>query len=399
MTSAAIPIDFTLEESTINSKSPLPSFVEIILLDKAYESGRKVLESIIEAISSHAVQYLRTEDGNGVDLGFIRKVKSLFVLVISRLCHQYKLETQLILTYLIEKNVMNSTNGTIAESLFGLTRSSMTSDRYIKSIKQADVIKGALLVGIVPYIGGKAKQLHDKERDNIANDNISDARSSRIVRNLRSILVETYPYLHFSAEGVKTAYYFAYAIGKTCYFSPSMHILGQVVRRRTLSDLKPNSNTVGDQSQKQELSSSGSSSFIKTCAATSVLIALSIGWILQLRREIRMRRRNNIDENDSRSRQNLHAQMNEGVRLSKIPAPLAPSVNAQFDSSVCPLCRQSRVNPVATIQGIVYCYKCVVLHMKENGDKCPVTGGQCSSSQLIRIYESIGRENPRRSSR
>lgn len=56
------------------------------------------------------------------------------------------------------------------------------------------------------------------------------------------------------------------------------------------------------------------------------------------------------------------------------------------DSQLCPLCRGARRNPaVALTSGIVYCYKCLLEHVREHGE-CPVSRRPLQARQIVRVF-------------
>ena len=65
-------------------------------------------------------------------------------------------------------------------------------------------------------------------------------------------------------------------------------------------------------------------------------------------------------------------------------------VGLPISKDLCPLCRRKRLHPVAiSSSGYVYCFHCIVTHIRTHGKYCPLTGLPCSeeSSSLIRLYE------------
>ncbi|GLD96272.1 hypothetical protein PINS_up004955 [Pythium insidiosum] len=75
------------------------------------------------------------------------------------------------------------------------------------------------------------------------------------------------------------------------------------------------------------------------------------------------------------------------------PPPLPPSAagNAALllsalDDATCPLCQRPRVNPAASVAGIVCCYPCLYRHVETHG-ACPVTHMRCDVSSIVKIYD------------
>ena len=70
------------------------------------------------------------------------------------------------------------------------------------------------------------------------------------------------------------------------------------------------------------------------------------------------------------------------VRARQIPGCVA----ACLDGSTCPLCRRARVAPCASTSGHVFCYACLLSHVRVHGT-CPVTGLACAAGQIRKLYE------------
>ena len=87
-----------------------------------------------------------------------------------------------------------------------------------------------------------------------------------------------------------------------------------------------------------------------------------------------------------------------GGRNKKVPKPpKRPKtgegcISPPEDETLCPLCRQPRQHPCASTGGFVFCYACIMEHLRGGDDGppapfCPVTGLPCSERDLFRIYE------------
>ena len=64
--------------------------------------------------------------------------------------------------------------------------------------------------------------------------------------------------------------------------------------------------------------------------------------------------------------------------------------NEFFFGNLCPLCHRPRVNPAASTSGYVFCYRCIILHLREKGEYCPLTGVACPQSRVVRLFEETG---------
>ena len=78
-----------------------------------------------------------------------------------------------------------------------------------------------------------------------------------------------------------------------------------------------------------------------------------------------------------------------------IPPPPTQSANLRNDNGklnlriTCPICRRKRKNEtLVPISGYVYCYKCIVSHLRSENTKdgCPVTGLPVTEEDLVRLF-------------
>lgn len=409
MTSTA-PIDVILEESTIDPRTPLPSFLEMKLLEATVQSAQKVLKSSIEAIATHASQYRQSRGANG-NSSLRQYINDKIAFATLQICRGYSLELEMLITYIIERNVLVSSHAAISEQLFGFKRSNISRQNRVKPLRHNDAIKAALLLAVGPYMSEKIRRCYEIQRDrrpNLRNtpgihqsQNQRFQRSIFLLEKVRSWFTYFYPFLHMSNEAIHIAYNFAYMIGKSVYYNPSQHLLGQIIRRLTIADnMKQKPTTEKSSMPKSALKS------VRGPVSVGLALAFCLGWIGQFRRELRRRRRRIIAREDSIINNSMQSNAgglnnvgneNRGIsgnNTPNIPPPLPPAVNVQdgvrtpSNPSLCPLCNQQRINPVASTSGFVFCYRCIALYIRENLEKCPVTGMKCKESELIRIYES-----------
>jgi peroxin-12 len=255
------------------------------------------------------------------------------------------------------------------------------------------------------------------------------------IQKIQKLYVYLYPFLHMSHHGIQLAYQFAYLIGKTRYHSPTMHLLGQIVRRITLEDvqkndpikqsiggtLTPTKNTILP-NQYTDRSQEIFTKF-KKVIMVGMTSALLLGWMGKLRQEIQRRRRlwwiQNYESpsflatipeqewDDNNNHTSFHHNSDGHYKkqgdasmippppprppstttMTKTDAPLAGAVRPNKDYRLCPICHETRINPAASSSGFVFCFKCLVVHIRTYGPKCPVTGLACQESQIVRLYE------------
>ena len=68
------------------------------------------------------------------------------------------------------------------------------------------------------------------------------------------------------------------------------------------------------------------------------------------------------------------------------PSNLSGNTNHR-SSGLCSLCNEPRIHPTASTGGYVFCLKCILEFLRENGGVCPVSRKPCPESSLVRLYE------------
>ena len=171
---------------------------------------------------------------------------------------------------------------------------------------------------------------------------------------------------------------------------------------------------------------SGRADQIVRAIRTTILVGgttlLVTGWMAHFREELRQRRRRWItgeddgstagDANDLAQQRQLgrrgHAAGATGgtsrsrsiwtPQSNPIPPPHPPKLldeseseyvrrGVPTDPTCCPMCHRPRVNPAASTSGHVFCYRCLVMHLRSHGERCPLTGMHCPESRVIRLFE------------
>jgi len=81
-----------------------------------------------------------------------------------------------------------------------------------------------------------------------------------------------------------------------------------------------------------------------------------------------------------------HSLVTHKSDLTILPPSAAPSgVPLPKDQTLCPLCKNVRVNPAVSSAGVAFCYRCLIAHVREVG-VCPVTLQACREEQVRRVY-------------
>ncbi|KAL3808074.1 hypothetical protein ACHAXA_006627 [Cyclostephanos tholiformis] len=479
------------EESTVDPLSQLPSFLELIFVDVARDSGRKALSAAwgvgVAWLEGATMQLRRmerladrvatssTNSSGGLAfrlLGISRALAAARVRFLRRLCHLLlgvarKLgpELQTLIMFAIDYNCMHYLSGSTAcEMMYGLKRSKivgayarhpsseietsrsvdnqrgdLTSDvhyqRAVTELKKFDKTLSAVLAALLPYCKERCDRFYK-----VWTEQSNGSLSYRLPVNTRmdqsgtytysmKKFVQLYPYFHMVHEGSIFLYQYAYLMGYSAYWSFSLHAMGVILRRITVADIQH------QQQQKQILPEQNLQSILesdvfpsqqsmqasplhthrshfdaaKSTLQTTITIprlfrgavlcsisyTLLSGWYSYFQRELQLRRRRWIagDEDDSTSRrQDLG--MNDSRRTTKLPIPPPPmppnlieGIVQSNDKWSCPICQEPRINPTASTSGYVYCYKCLVSHIRNVGDYCPMTGTPCWEDGVVRLFE------------
>lgn len=430
--STNLPLNLLAEETTIDPTDPFPSFYEIKLLEGTSLAGEKAIHTSVQAIIDRLLRYLYHD---GPTTSSTRQ-ESSYRQRIARFCYKpcrnHQAEIECLVSFIIHCKTLASPSfaSTLSESFYSLKRSRVTKDGRLETLTKSDGIKAALWLAIGPYIQHRLDALYQSIR---LRASPNTTRGNKI-QKMQQLFVYLYPLLHMSHHGIKLAYQFVYLIGKTRYFDPHLHVLGQIVRRITLEDVKTNPST---QQHKNDKSTTATATAahrssqqeivllkLKKVAMVGIASALILGWMGKLRQEIQKRRRLWWIQNQDSS--SMTATDQGWIRISSssnknnatndpnyddvnetvvIPAPPPPpprqpttmthkkgkfavgTVSPNQDFQKCPICHETRINPTASSSGYVFCFKCLVLHIRKYGPKCPVTGLPCQESQIVRLYE------------
>jgi len=245
-----------------------------------------------------------------------------------------------------------------------------------------------------------------------AQSNINSTPRGLTFDNFKQKVVNFYPYLHMTHELSIFLYQFAYLLGCTPYWSFSMHTLRVMLRRMTVADVQE------QQRQKQPLLQKSKTdngerfldttnmtkknvappikplSMIKGALLFSISYALLSGWMSHFQRELRLRRRRWIAGEESSSSADDNNMGSSRKKLPIPPPPMNPEVlvddegnTRHIDKWSCPICHEPRINPTASTSGYVFCYRCLIMHLRQKGERCPVTGMLCKESMVIRLFE------------
>ncbi|GFH44624.1 hypothetical protein CTEN210_01098 [Chaetoceros tenuissimus] len=404
--STSSPLDYKnimlAEETTISPHNHFPSFLEMKVIQETTHAGQNAITTTLQAIQDHL--YKNLTHGNTFKQKIMKKIHDII--------QTYKLEVEALVHYIILRKSLLHSQATLSESMYGMKRSRVTSSHKLQELDSQDGIRNALLLSLSTYSFKRMETFFQKIRD----ASVINGKWKSFKRVFRQV----YPYLHMSQHGIQLLYEFRYLIGSSRYFDPSQHILGQIVRRVTQADLDAKKKkSIGrdeiawkeNKSVVSQISSSHMEVIKKsiTIAIGSALMIGYIGKLRQLMQRIRMQQSTSDHSTEERDGIGYHNQVQTGNEESAqnhpesekaklegftVPPPMKPIPPESFEgvepnknSQACPICLSDRVNPAASSSGYVFCFKCLVMYIRDKGPHCPVVGIHCDESQVVRLFE------------
>ena len=238
-----------------------------------------------------------------------------------------------------------------------------------------------------------------------------------------------------TTKGTFLWYRWRYFLGMSVFFDPYSTLLNLVVRRTTMEDQQQtesstqsqrgdgvnvvNSNTLRIASIRENTLRVVKSTRIRWATGGLASFCIALAWIARIR-SIRQKLRQERELHDLRriqqrqQRQPYQAENGTDIDVNVngdpinifIPSPPHPSLSSwgakkiSFDGvgspidgnfDVCPLCTQPRIHPTASTGGYVFCLKCILDFLRQNGEVCPVSRKSCPESSLVRLYEPVHR--------
>jgi peroxin-12 len=377
------------EEASMDPYSPLPSFLEMMMIEEAASSADRALESALQALAEKAARLQRTQDSDSTML----RIRAKIARAVEVVAKNYGPELKCFTKYVVERRCLRLVNATASESIYGGRRVRLGGKGQLSEMNDKDRTRLALLLTFSSYMKERLDRLFDqcRQRRN------SNACNTTTVSKLRWLFVTVYPFLHMTQEGCIVAYQFMFLVNKSLYFDPASHFLGLVVRRVTSADTqKPPSSPSPDAAAAAAGTSSSPptipSGMMLQIARSAALYGLSttfiVGWISRIWHTVQNLQHTNqrlVDDMPApnaptllllQQQQEQHP-LDQNQRISRM------STNSR---TTCPLCQQPRIHPVASTSGHVFCHKCLLGYVRDHG-KCPLTGRECREDHILRLYE------------
>lgn len=372
----------------------------------------------------------------------LSRLSSKFAATVAHLIQHYGPEISCLILYSLERHCLRSDScATISESLYGgrqakldrspdKTDNSAPENRKLLPLTDRDKTRMALLVAVGPYIRHRLflwYQNLKQQQFSASQEDFGATRLISLLRKLRNLFIWIYPMLHVSLSSMDLVYQWRYLLGKSVFFHPYSHMLGLVVRRVTQEDTLKSKSSSGVDSAGSSLASpnhpsatavstdpdppsstmtsASAPSSVRNVAVWVLSSAVILSWVSHFRSEYQRQRQELIMQqeqeqhhlengsptnraNGHRNNTSVHRSIQGSTNAMSTVNPPPPSSGLKntMPAHLCPLCRQPRIHPTASSSGFVFCYKCLLQHVKDTG-KCPVTSRDCGEAQLLRLYE------------
>ncbi|KAF8768001.1 Peroxisome assembly protein 12 like protein [Argiope bruennichi] len=255
-------------------------------------------------------------------------------------------------------------SGLFPETFYGLKR---IPDPRNPNVSKQKVMTWVFFAVVFPYVQTQMERLYKdiREEHSQGSFNYKDFK-----RRLALLYLKFYPLYNFMWEMTVLCYYMAFALKKTSYHSPLMHLTSTTLTHFTAFDLSADAwkEYIPENQQRKLITTLWNCMNIFVGGVT---LTISVGAFIT---------------------QFIHWWYNrQGSNTNFAPLPVPPPpLKWQTDDEVdmCPLCKKKRTNDtVLSSSGFVFCYPCI-FHFVQDNQKCPVTGYKSSLNQLVKLYQS-----------
>ncbi|XP_047268783.1 peroxisome biogenesis protein 12 isoform X2 [Capsicum annuum] len=318
----------------------------------------------------------------------------------------YEDECFALLTLVLETHSLRTTDGSFAESLYGLRRRAVKikvkgdnkgpdarEEINHTGLEKRQKILSVVFLVILPYLRSKLHSIYNKEREaalqaslwghederfgdanyfdgdgnpivSTSGSDTEDSVRERLRKKIRKIIAACYPWIHAGNEGLSFAYQLLYLLDATGFYSLGLHALGIHVCRATGQELAV---------QRALLSCAyGVLDYAQTGLIAAVFFFKMMEWWYQSAEE----------------------RMSAPTVYPPPPPPPPPKVAKEgiplpTDRTLCPLCSQKRANPsVVSVSGLVFCYSCVFRYVSQY-KRCPVTLMPATVDHIRRLFHDV----------
>ena len=351
-------------------------------------------------------------------------------------------EIRFLLIYIAERLSLTHSNASITEALYGGTRVKLAETsisnqhrRTLRPIEKHDSVRLAFFLAFGPYLEERSKFFFQyflvRCSSSFAGRDPPEILKRK--KKIQTVLKLLWPSLRMTSKGTHFWYRWRYFLGASVFFDPYSSLLNLVVRRTTMEDQHKQEkvpetskvkntngvdwNSIQIADIRERISRLIKSNEVRWAAGASTSFFISLAWVARIRsirqefqRERELQELRQVQQHEQQRNNSLQEETDTGVnetsmlftglnRDELIPSPPRPALSRRrntqtsFNSldcsnaDVCPLCKEPRVHPTASTGGYVFCLKCILEFLRQNGAFCPVTQKACLESSLVRLYE------------
>ncbi|KAL4108499.1 hypothetical protein PRIC1_000214 [Phytophthora ramorum] len=313
-------------------------------------------------------------------------------------------ESYALLRYCVESYFLSRYDSLATEKFYGMKRVLLTGENG--EAKTSPLTPRArkltmLFAVVLPYLKAKLDAYHKETAEQLSRTStgageqrmgnfLHQLRGFAYLRTLKKGLVATYPFAHFAYEGSFFLYQWLYLFGDTPYFSPFLRCMKTVLVRVTADDesaFRQNETSYREKLM-ERLGGPGLFDRIRRLALRTMWATLDHSYVLLM---LGIAGYKFVEW--MYSEEGVAAKLRfTGTDAPIPPPPLPPQFSghaltlATMDSSLCPLCKQQRINPAMAPSGYVFCYPCIYRHVEQHGE-CPITQMKCEPTSIVKIYD------------
>jgi hypothetical protein len=369
----------------------------------------------------------------------IRVVKAFF----RKVFQPFGPEIRLLLLYTLERGSLMHSDASISEALYGGKRSKLLEiersnkhERSLRPLEKHDSVRLAFFLAFGPYLEERSRFFfqHFLELCSSSSPGRPSTATDTKKQQLKKILHSVWPLFRMTTKGLFFWYRWRYLLGRSVFFDPYSSLLNVVVRRTTMGDrqrkekknkekgktidtVDPNTSRIA--TLRKNASEFFGSDRMRRATGGLASFLIAFAWVARIRsirqelqqeqelrdlRQVQQREREREQQIITHREENGINVIDDGLLFTSdplnilIPSPPRPALSCQrnrerigtfahdkFD--VCPLCNEPRIHPTASVGGYVFCLKCILAFLRQNGAVCPLTRKHCPESSLVRLYE------------
>ncbi|KAG8199651.1 hypothetical protein JTE90_009481 [Oedothorax gibbosus] len=278
------------------------------------------------------------------------------------LVHKYFDEGYTVVDSVFQYIHLRLKGGLFPETFYGLKR---VPDPRSLDVSKRKVVAWVVLAVVLPYLQSQLELLYKNIREEYSQGTF---HYKDLKKRLALLFLKVYPIYNFLWETTVLCYYLAYALKKTDYHSPIMHLTSTKLTHLSFMDFSDDAWQEFIPKKQQREISTKLWNYLNTFVG-GITLTISVGAFL------------------SQFVNWWYSREGNSAAFASLPVPPPPKKwPCDTPLEICHLCKKERTNDTAlSSSGFVFCYPCIFRFVQEN-HKCPVTGYRSSLNQVIKLY-------------